>query len=209
MKTTILLIFSMSLIAIGMYAQDDRGKIAVGVKAGANYSNVYDTEGEEFDADGKAGLAAGVFISIPLGEFLGFQPEVLFSQKGYQSSGTILGYDYGMTRTSNFIDVPLLLAIKPAPMLTILVGPQYSYLIKQTDVFENPISDVVVEQEFDNQSIRKNTLGFIGGIDVNFNDLVLGARVSWDLFNNSEDGSSSTPRYKNVVGQITLGYRFN
>src|SRR5690606_24744122 len=99
--------------------------------------------------------------------------------------------------------------IKPAPMLTILVGPQYSYLIKQTDVFENPISDVVVEQEFDNQSIRKNTLGFIGGIDVNFNDLVLGARVSWDLFNNSEDGSSSTPRYKNVVGQITLGYRFN
>lgn len=209
MKTTILLIFSMSLIAIGMYAQDDRGKIAVGVKAGANYSNVYDTEGEEFDADGKAGLAAGVFISIPVGEFLGFQPEVLFSQKGYQSSGTILGYDYGMTRTSNFIDVPLLLAIKPAPMLTILVGPQYSYLIKQTDVFENPISDVVVEQEFDNQSIRKNTLGFIGGIDVNFNDLVLGARVSWDLFNNSEDGSSSTPRYKNVVGQITLGYRFN
>lgn len=209
MKTTILLIFSMSLIATGMYAQDDRGKIAVGVKAGANYSNVYDTEGEEFDADGKAGLAAGVFISIPVGEFLGFQPEVLFSQKGYQSSGTILGYDYGMTRTSNFIDVPLLLAIKPAPMLTILVGPQYSYLIKQTDVFENPISDVVVEQEFDNQSIRKNTLGFIGGIDVNFNDLVLGARVSWDLFNNSEDGSSSTPRYKNVVGQITLGYRFN
>lgn len=209
MKTTILLIFSMSLIATGMYAQDGRGKIAVGVKAGANYSNVYDTEGEEFDADGKAGLAAGVFISIPVGEFLGFQPEVLFSQKGYQSSGTILGYDYGMTRTSNFIDVPLLLAIKPAPMLTILVGPQYSYLIKQTDVFENPISDVVVEQEFDNQSIRKNTLGFIGGIDVNFNDLVLGARVSWDLFNNSEDGSSSTPRYKNVVGQITLGYRFN
>lgn len=209
MKTTILLIFSMSLIATGMYAQDDRGKIAVGVKAGANYSNVYDTEGEEFDADGKVGLAAGVFIAIPVGRFLGIQPEVLFSQKGYQSSGTILGYDYGMTRTSNFIDVPLLLAIKPAPMLTILVGPQYSYLVKQTDVFENPISDVVVEQEFENQNIRKNTLGFIGGIDVNFNDLVLGARVSWDLFNNAEDGSSSTPRYKNVVGQITLGYRFN
>jgi hypothetical protein len=49
----------------------------------------------------------------------------------------------------------------------------------------------------------------VGGIDVNIDDFVVSARVSWDLLNNSGDGTSSTPRYKNIVGQITLGYRFN
>lgn len=209
MKKSILLIFSVALIATSMSAQDNRGNIAFGVKAGANYSNVYDAEGEEFDADGKLGLAAGVFVSIPIGQFLGFQPELLFSQKGYQSTGTVLGFDYSLTRTSNFIDVPLLFALKPSDMVTVLVGPQYSYLVKQTDVFDNPISNIVVEEEFDNENIRKNILGFVGGIDVNIDDFVVSARVSWDLLNNSGDGTSSTPRYKNVVGQVTLGYRFN
>jgi len=38
--------------------------------------------------------------------------------------------------------------------------------------------------------------------------LVLSGRVAWDLYDNNGDGTSTTPRYKNVVGQITLGYRF-
>lgn len=209
MKKSIFMIISATLITTGMGAQDNRGKITFGVKVGANYSNVYDTEGEEFDADGKLGLAAGVFVAIPIGQFLGFQPELLFSQKGYQSTGTVLGYDYSLTRTSNFIDVPLLLALKPSNFVTVLVGPQYSYLVKQTDVFDNPISNIVVEEEFDNENIRKNTLGFIGGLDVNIDDFVVSARVAWDLLKNSGDGTSTTPRYKNIVGQITLGYRFN
>ena len=209
MNKTILIIISVALISSSLYAQDDRSKISLGVKAGANFANVYDSEGEEFDSEGKLGLAVGAFVAIPIGQFFGIQPEVLFSQKGNKSSGSILGFDYDLTRTSNFIDIPLLFALKPSNFVTVLLGPQYSYLLKQTDVFNNPISNVVVEQEFENENVRKNIFGFITGLDINIDDFVVGARVSWDLLNNNGDGTSNTPRYKNVMGQITLGYRFN
>lgn len=209
MKKLLFMIISATLVAASVSAQDDRGKISVGVKAGANIANVYDSEDDDFNADGRLGLAAGVFVAIPIGQFLGVQPELLFSQKGYQSAGTVLGFDYSYTRTSNYIDVPILLALKPSSFVTILLGPQYSYLVKQTDVFENPFSDATVEEEFENDNLRKNTFGFVGGLDINLSDFVIGARVAWDLFNNNGDGTSTTPRYKNVVGQVTLGYRFN
>lgn len=200
---------SVSFISLSLYAQNDRSKISVGVKAGANYANVYDAEDADFDSDGKLGLATGLFVTVPIGQFFGIQPEILFSQKGYQSSGSILGLDYDLKRTSNYLDIPLLFALKPGGFLTVLIGPQYSYLLKQTDVFNNPISNIVIEQEFENENVRKNILGFITGVDVNINHFVVGARVSWDLLNNNGDGSSNTPRYKNVIGQVTLGYRFN
>jgi hypothetical protein len=52
---------------------------------------VYDSQGEEFDADSKFGLAAGAFLQIPFGKYLGIQPEVLFSQKGFKRTGRMFG----------------------------------------------------------------------------------------------------------------------
>ena len=199
MKKAIIMIALVSLSITNSVAQttsaDNREKLFFGIKIGANLSNVYDSEGEDFVADSKLGLAGGAFVSIPLGKFIGIQPEVLFSQKGFKSSGTFLGIDYETTRTTDYLDVPLLFAIKPLPMVTVLFGPQFSYLLKQKD-------------EFTNDNIRKNTFSLIVGGDINFENLVLGLRGSWDLKNNNGDGTSTTPRYKNVWYQATVGYRF-
>lgn len=187
---------------------DYREEVMFGAKVGLNYSNVYDAEGENFDADAKFGLATGVFLALPLGKFIGLQPEILFSQKGFQATGSILGGAYDFTRTTNFIDVPLLFAIKPLSSLTILAGPQYSYLIKQKDVFANGVTTIEQEKEFENDNIRKNLLCFTLGADINFEHIVLGARAGWDIQKNNGDGTSTTPRYKNVWYQATIGYRF-
>jgi hypothetical protein len=187
---------------------DFREDLQFGFKAGLNYSNVYDTQGEEFDADAKVGLAAGAFASIPIGKYLGLQPEILFSQKGFQATGVILGSTYKFTRTTSYIDVPLYFAFKPSEFLTLLAGPQYSYLIKQRDVFANATTSIAQEQEFENDNIRRNTLCIIGGVDIPLKHVVLGARVGWDVQKNIGDGTSSTPRYKNVWYQATIGYKF-
>jgi len=187
---------------------DDREKLFFGIKIGTNYSNVYDSEGEDFVADPKFGLVGGAFVSIPLGKFIGIQPEVLFSQKGFKSSGTFLGTAYETTRTTNYLDVPLLFAIKPLPIVTVLFGPQYSYLMKQKDEFTGGSLSSTQEEDFTNDNIRKNTFSFILGGDVAVENLVLGIRGSWDLKNNNGDGTSTTPRYKNVWYQATVGYRF-
>lgn len=187
---------------------DSREKFTVGLKAGANYSNVYDTQGESFDATSKFGFAGGLFISIPIGKFLGFQPEVLFSQKGFKGTGVLLGSPYELTRTTNYASLPLLLAIKPVKFVTILAGPQYSYLFKQTDKFSNSNTSVIQQQEFTNDDIRKNTLSVVGGLDINVDHFVISARAGWDIQNNNGSGNSTTPRYKNAWAQATLGFRF-
>jgi hypothetical protein len=183
-------------------------ELTFGLKAGANYSNVYDSNGEDFHADGKLGFVGGAFFAIPLGKSIGLQPEFLFSQKGFKAEGTILGSPYKFTRTTNFIDVPLLLVLKPIKFVSILVGPQFSYLMKQKDVFQNAFTTIEQEQEFENDEIRKNTLGFVGGIEININQFVVGSRVNFDLTKNAGDGTSSTPRYKNVWVSGTVAYRF-
>lgn len=184
-----------------------REKLSFGLKAGVNISNVYDSEGEQFNADAKFGLAAGAFVAIPLGKYFGVQPEILFSQKGYKGSGSILGSNYSFTYTSNFIDVPLLFALKPISFITIVAGPQYSFLVSDKYVFNSAIVNTNQENEFNNDNIRKNILCFLGGVDFNLRRIVIGTRIGWDIQANKGDGTSTTPRYKNVWYQATIGFR--
>ena len=187
---------------------DFRDQFQFGLKAGINYSNVYKATGEEFEADAKFGFVAGLFVMVPIGEKLGIQPEILFSQKGFKATGIILENTYELTRTTNYIDVPLLFSFKPSEVVSLLAGPQFSYLLNKKDVFENATSSAEQEEEFENENIRKSTLCFVGGLDFNLNHLVLGARVGWDLMKNNVDEAATTPRYKNFWYQITAGYRF-
>jgi hypothetical protein len=187
---------------------DNREKLFFGLKVGTNYSNVYDSQGEDFVADAKFGLAGGAFVSIPIGSFFGIQPEVLFSQKGYKSTGTFLGSSYSMTRTTDYLDIPLLVAIKPIENVSILFGPQFSYLMKQKDDFTGGTITSTQEETYTNDNYRKNTFCLTGGADLNIDHLVIGLRAGWDVENNNGDGTTTTPRYKNMWYQATIGYRF-
>ena len=212
MKKIILTIAAVTSLIASSKAQDNetdfREKFTFGLKAGINYSNVYDSQGEEFRADPKFGLAAGIFVAIPIGKYFGIQPEALISQKGFSATGRILGNTYKFTRTTTYLDVPLFFALKPSEFITILGGPQYSYLLKQSDVFANASTSIAQETEFVNDNIRKNTFGLAVGVDINLKHIVLGARAGWDVTNNNGDGTSTTPRYKNAWYQATIGYRF-
>ena len=188
--------------------EDRRTELTLGAKVGANYSNVYDSNTEDFVADEKFGLAVGGFVTIPLGSLFAIQPEVLFSQKGFKGSGKLLGVNYDYTHTTNYLDVPLLLAIRPTSSISIVAGPQYSYLLSSKNDFTSDIANADQEQEFDNDNIRKNTLCLVGGLDINVSNLVLGIRAGWDTKTNDGEGGSETPRYKNMWYQATVGYRF-
>lgn len=210
-KSLVLLVaLTLFLFPAVNFAQSDQPseRISGGFKVGANLSNVYDSDNEDFQADSKIGFAGGAFLSIPFGKYLGIQPEILFSQKGFKGSGSILGSEYSFSRTTNYIDVPILLAIKPISSLTLLVGPQYSYLMSQKYVFKSAMVNTEQEEQFENEDIRTNTLCITGGFDVNLTNIVLSARTGWDLQNNTADEASSTPRYKNMWYQVTVGYRF-
>ncbi len=217
MKKSILLTAALSLTiglsnAQQMVAETDlqtdlRSKLTAGIKLGANYSNIYNVQNAAFNADAKFGYAAGVFFAIPLGVMFGIQPEAVFAQKGFKGNGDIKGEAYSFTRTTNHLDIPLLLAVKPTEFVSLVAGPVWSYLIGQTDSYKFGSTMVSTETAFSNSNLRKNTLGFTTGVDLTMKHLVVGLRVGWDLQKNNGDGTSATTVYKNSWFQGTVGYR--
>jgi len=209
MKNKISFLTAMFLFAVvAIDAQNNpREEIALGGKLGINISNVWDSNNDEFRADSKVGFAGGVFLGIPIGEFMGFQPELLFSQKGFNGEGTLLGSSYSFKRTKSYVDIPLQLQIKPSDYLTLLAGPQFSYLISQTDKYTFGDNSTEQKQEFDNDKLTKNILGFVFGADLYYQQFIMSGRVGWDFQNNKGDGTSTTPRYKNKWLQFTVGFK--
>jgi len=188
-------------------SRDARRKLVFGFKAGFNFSNVYDQGTKNFVADGKTGGVGGAFLCIPFGDFIGFQPEILLNQKGFKGVGTYNGEVYSLDRTTTHLDIPLQLQLKPFSWMSMVAGVQYSYLMKQRDEFTLGPNYEAVTEDFNNDNIRKNLLGIIMGGDLNFWHVVLSGRAGWDVLANQGDGNSTTPRYKNLWFQATIGYR--
>lgn len=210
MKKIIYIVSAIVLLTfnqVSAQSDDRRENLELGIKGGVNLSNIWDDASSDFQYDSKIGGVIGAFIGIPMGKMLGIQPEVLLSQKGFKGSGTLLSVPYSFTRTTTFLDIPLQLQLKPTEFFTILVGPQYSYLIKQKDNYTFGSNSTDQEQEFKNENIRKNILGAVLGADFIYENIVISARVSWDLQTNKGDGTSTTPRYKNQLAQLTVGVK--
>ena len=183
------------------YDMDSREDLKIGIKAGANYSNVYSESGDDFVADGKVGFAGGIFVSIPLSQLVGIQPELMYSQKGFKTEGTFLDGKL----TTNYLDVPVHLQIKPSPNVSLLVGPQLSYLLSTK--YELNGFSAIDEENFDDNNNRVN-LGLSAGVDFTVENFLISARGSWDLSEVNKDNTTSDINYKNHLFQLTLGYRF-
>ena len=182
------------------YDMDAREELKVGIKAGMNYSNVYSESGEGFVADGKAGFAGGVFVSIPLSQLVGIQPELMYSQKGFKGELGPIKYN----ATFDYLDLPIHLQIKPTENISILAGPQFSYLLSSKyEVGSLGFSNN--DAEDDN---NRATVGLSAGVDFTVQNFLISARGSWDLSKVNKDNSTSDINYKNQVLQVTLGYRF-
>lgn len=225
-NTNLLLIAAAMFAATTMSAQqtttmitptptdDHRDEFGFGIKGGINVSNVYDEEGEGFVADNRVGFYGGVFVSVPLGTYIGLQPEILYSQKGFKGKGTIggslLGTSYDFERTSDYLDIPLQLQIKPIKELTFLVGPQFSYLMNTKDELRGNGFEITQEQEeeLSTDNIKKNIFGFVVGAEANISGFLISARAGWDITKSDADGDSVSPRYKNQVLQFGVGYTF-
>lgn len=181
----------------------------LGFKAGFNVSNVIKSGESDFRSKFKPGLAAGVFVDIPVLEALSFAPEVVFSQKGYQSTGTILGGDYNYKVTTNFIDVPVLAKFWVSDGFNLTVGPQVSFLLSTTESFKSGSREFRTTVEETNKGLKKSLFGGVVGLGYEIGGkLGINARYALDFQKNNADGSAEVPEYKNQVIQLGLTYQF-
>lgn len=125
MKKTII---SLVLLLIVKFSS---AQFSYGLKGGVNFSNIYSTS---LNTGFKQGFHVGTYARLNL-IVIEFQPELLFSQRGYEEENV-------KEVTLNYIDVPLMFKVKIFPMITLDAGPQYSYLLSETLDYDNNVLTV-------------------------------------------------------------------
>ncbi|MBC6697150.1 porin family protein [Hymenobacter sp. BT190] len=213
MKKTSVALFA--LLLLGGASAHAQG-VRFGLKGGANLSNLAGDLTDEDRFDSKVGFHAGAMLNIGLLDdgFLSLQPEVLFSQKGYEYNGSrAFGlYTYDGKVTYNYIDVPVLLKVK-AGSVYFEAGPQYSYLMKVKDEGTRSLGNVLVgrtdaEQSLDN--VNRNELGYAAGLGYQSEQgFMLGLRYNGSLTDFAKNDSyynGDLRNARNSVIQASVGF---
>jgi len=201
------------ILAIGLFisgvanAQSTDKAVRLGAKAGVNYSNIIKDDGNNnFETDYLVGFHAGLTLDIKLLENLAFTPEALYSTKGYKLKSSFGEF----TQTTHFIDVPILASIRVGGGLNLVAGPQVSFLLSTNNKFETGFG--TAEQkivEDDSDRFKKSLVGGVVGFRYDFSDKIgINGRYALDFQKNNENGSNTTPEFKNQVFQLGLGLKF-
>jgi hypothetical protein len=168
----------------------------LGVKAGAN---LFKVDGESFDQQFNFGYNVGAFSEINFTSTLGIQPELLFNQTNYRTgnefsdvySGGVNSYKGSL----NYLSIPVLLSIRPIPLLSILVGPQFGILLNQDEHLTYNAG----------QAFKTGDFSMVGGAQLNLASLKVGARYVVGL-NNINDLPNQN-NWKNQGWQLYAGFR--
>ena len=162
-------------------------EVDLGIKAGANFSSITDTDG----LSNKTGFLAGVFVGAKFGDKIGIQADLLYSQQGAE-------FDVGSFDLT-YVNVPVVLKYYLFKGLNIQAGPQFGFIVDDdiTGVPGNIQNDAKAES-FDLSGVVG--LGF---------DLPLGIRVDGRYnFGLTEVDKSRMSSPKNSVIALSLGYSF-
>ncbi|MBO2010624.1 PorT family protein [Siccationidurans soli] len=214
-----------ALLATAAVSSVQAQSVRIGLRAGANYSNLAGNIKNEDTYNNKVGFMGGVMLNVPIiaDGFLSLQPEVLYSQKGFENKPTeytsILGTQKREGSVNyNYIDVPVLLKVKAAG-LVFEAGPQYSYLLNannQTKTTTTPtIGNPTVseaENKTDVNGLNRNELGYLAGVGyeaengLSLNLRYTGAFSDFVKSDNSTYFNGDLKNARHSAFQLSLGY---
>jgi hypothetical protein len=202
-------------------------QIKFGVKAGVNVSGLSDVSVSGggisvnvFESAGMAtGFHAGAFVNFGFGNLFGFQPELLFSmQGGKQKVNSTLtgGQSATVDFTFDYLNVPILLEIKPIPNLGILVGPQVGLNVYKSAASEGEtVSGSDFDEAFGDEAFQSIDFAVAFGVQYTLIEhLTIGARYNLGLTNaysdsETENGvTANASGWKNNSLQVSVGWRF-
>lgn len=212
-KQIVLICLSIFLIISTIQAGEISKK---GIKVGLNYSNII-FEYAEFD--NRTGLIAGVFFTYQLNNNISFQPELLFSMKGFKSiqqgsdmSGNIKSYE--SIYELNYLELPILasynVSVYKAIKSSVFIGPYFAYKLSSKINYPKELIDLYGSLESEWEYPKNVDFGFIVGAGVSYK--LLSLEVCYSLGLTSIDGfragDGGKADMKNRVTSIVLGLFF-
>ena len=186
-------ILSLALLAGMTGAAQAQTGVRFGLKGGINYTTLTakNTDGIE----SKLGLQAGAFANLGLSDLISIQPEVLYSQKGFQSK------DASKNKAKfNYIDIPVLVKVN-AGGLFFEAGPQLGILAsaKVTD----GSTDVDIKE-----NLNTVDFGYVAGLGYQLETgPMIGLRYNGGITDIAKDGNNDN-KTRNSAFQLYVGYTF-
>lgn len=162
-------------------------QLKLGIKGGVNFANV-DGGPDGIDYKSKTGFHAGAVAEIKFGGNLAIQPELLYSSQGTKIEGA---GDFNL----DYVSVPVLVKYYIiSDLLSIEAGPQFSFLVDDSNDVAGDIGDGGDNKSFD--------FAVAGGIGLNITkSLFAQARYTVGLTEVSKNAD-----IKNSVFQLSVGY---
>jgi hypothetical protein len=181
----------------------------VGVRVGVNLANLSTdpTPPPPIELETLTGLVAGIFVTVPVNDIVGFQPEALYSRQGSKIDA---GAE-GTVRTKlDYLQVPLLGRVRTGPHspLIVLFGPSLGFKMRARLGGPNIPEDL--QEGFDDQ-FKGFDFGLVAGAAVETGPFVLDGRYTWGLTNIVKETVGAEPtsdNAKNRVLSISVGLRF-
>jgi hypothetical protein len=188
-------------------------KSGFGIKGGLNFAKV--TKASNIKTENATGFHAGLTLSPPTKNILGFTTELLYSRQGYDfSSNTTTG-----TVKLDYILLPQLMSINITKYFSIQVGAQMAFLLNAKADSSNAPSTGNPQVDRMMDLYNRFDYGVAGGVEVHpFKGLLIGARINLsfgDLYKEpTTSGGGTQPNFfpsidaRNNVIQVFAGYRF-
>ncbi|GAA4274155.1 porin family protein [Aquimarina gracilis] len=183
----------------------------IGIKFGLNATHL-----EDKAVDSRTSIHLGLAAEFPINEYLGLQPELLYSFQGFSTGSIEPNFEEEILKI-DYVILPVMLKYYPfyvVPGLSVEVGPQIGYLTSATlqrkNVFDGGVtetSDVDYGEFISDVDIAVN-FGFgyqfpIGAFfQVRYN---LGVT---NIYETSPFGENTSISFENSVFQFSTGIKF-
>jgi outer membrane protein with beta-barrel domain len=169
---------SLLLLAATATSSQAQSSLQLGLKAGGNYMKI---GGNSFDGGHYFGLSAGVYGKLNFSSKWSLQPELDWNETVAQTSSNFPTiYPGGVSQAMvylQYVAVPVLVSFKPIPELSLLLGPQYGFLVSQTSqLLQGP-------GQLNEHAFNQNDLSIVFGGQANLGKVILGLRYSVGLNN--------------------------
>lgn len=174
-KSTGKLAFCLLLLTASVVKSQAQSSLEIGLKAGGDMMKI---GGRSFDQKHYPGFVAGVFGKLNFTSKWSLQPELIWNQTVGKTTADFNQIYLGISDQQvilNYVALPVMVAYKPVPDLSILLGAQYGFLVQQT---QN-----LLPHEPGTDAFSKSDLSIVFGGQLNLGKVIFGVRYSAGLNN--------------------------
>jgi len=160
-----------------------------GLKGGLNVASVRIPDNQ---VDPMLGVHVGGFVSAPISDRFALQPELLYSQQGYNTQK----YDYRF----HYLNLPLIFKGTISGGLHAQVGPQFGVLLRANRTEGKTSKDIT-------ETVSRFDSALALGLGYDLSSLQFSARYTLGLTDTDETADRGFNGFTNNVFQLSLGVR--